>query len=317
MCRKVIFADIKADISHKENKMIYIRKNGIFYENDYKPDAKDYIFMKADSIIPHLNEYIHVDDDVTLVDIFLALDSDKELIDIVFGSHMGHNPILPFIDEIKSGCMPESKLDLDYIEVAWVIDQFYYKDFYEKFKDTDDGLFGPIEKPTGDEVNEITVYIDVFGWGKRDEEDAAVEGEKQSSHTSYAIEFTSLYKIKHAPVKLNRQFSIIKTGYASDKSSEVVIDGEREFTVFEFFGAILSEFTFAGSPEERDKQWDKISDFKDQIDERDAEDDEKSEYGEDLLKEIYPEEYDEQEADIEDEDDNEDDNDEYGHRDYK
>ena len=50
--------------------MIYIRKNGIFYENGYSPEAEEYAFTRVESVIPYLNDIIHIDHKITLEDFF-------------------------------------------------------------------------------------------------------------------------------------------------------------------------------------------------------------------------------------------------------
>ena len=67
----------------------------------------------------------------------------------------------------------------------------------------DDANFGDISVPL-DEGNEISIYVDVHGWGKADEERVA-EGVE---YEGYAIEFTPLYRMKHLPIKLNFAFNI-------------------------------------------------------------------------------------------------------------
>ena len=40
----------------------------------------------------------------------------------------------------------------------------------------------------------------------------------------------------------------------------ILVEGERDFSVFEVFGALLSEVTFAGLPDDRDEQWKNVVD---------------------------------------------------------
>jgi len=236
--------------------MIYIRKSGIFYENNYSTESDEYLFTKVESVIPYLNEIIHMDSEITLEDFFLLLANDEDIVNIVFGSHMGHFPLRPYLDEIKTKCLPENREDLEHIECSWVIEQFDYKEFYERYKSEDvlGGLIGELREPEGDEVNDIVIYVDVFGLGKfspqKDEE--YKDCLKPPTHSSYAIEFTPLYKLKHLPIKLNKKFIIREE---QDIEQNIVVEGEREFSVFQVFGAILSELTFAGLPEER---WKKV-----------------------------------------------------------
>jgi len=253
--------------------MIYIRKSGVFYENEYNPDADEYVFTKVESFIPYLSESIHIDSEITIEDFFDILKKDEEIVDIIFGSHMGHFPLRPYFDEIKQECMDESKEEMEYIECSWVIEHFDYKVFYEKFKDKKTStrdIFGPLREPDGDEVNEITEYIDVYGWGQHipHEDDIYEDGNDPPTHASYAIEFLPLYRIKHLPIKLNKNFVMREEKY--DNKDHIIMSGEKDFSVFEVFGAILSEITFAGLPEERDNKWndvvDRVDEYKEKMD---------------------------------------------------
>ena len=65
--------------------MIYVRKNGIFYENDYKPNSEEYVCTRVKSFIPYLSEIIHIEDDITLEKFFSLIEEDEDIINIVFG----------------------------------------------------------------------------------------------------------------------------------------------------------------------------------------------------------------------------------------
>jgi hypothetical protein len=262
--------------------MIYIRKNGIFYENSYSPDAEEYIFTKVESFIPYLNEVIHIDSEVTLEDLFLLFEKDETIINVIFGSHMGHFPLAAYIEDIKKECMEESREDMVYIECCWVAEQFDYRKFYEKHKDDkdDDDIFGKMHEPDEDDKNEISIYVDVHGWGKyipaEGEEENYEEGYVPPTHTGYAIEFTPLYRIKHLPIKLNKEFIIKEEDYNYSKDVKDAVNGECHFTVYDVMGAILSELTFAGLPEDRDEKWkditESVDEYKSKLDEIDSDD---------------------------------------------
>jgi hypothetical protein len=262
--------------------MIYIRKHEIFYENSYRPDSDEYIFTKVKSFIPYLDEIIHIDHEVTLEDIFLLFEKDSNLVDIIFGSHMGHHPLSAYLEDIKKNCIDESREELEYIGCNWVAEQFDYNKFYQRHKEEKtDPILGPLHEPDEDDVNEISVYVDIHGWGEYvpmdGEEENYEEGYTPPEQGSYAIEFTPLYRIKHLPVRLDKKFVIREQGIKGDEE-KILVDGEKEFTVYEVFGALLSEITFAGLPEERDKKWndvlDSIDDYKKSMDEDEEEDDE-------------------------------------------
>lgn len=243
--------------------MIHMRKKGLFYEDNY--GSEDSKIIRVDSIVPYLNDVIEINNNVTLEDFFNILEKDEELIDIIFSSYMGEKPIGPYIEEVKKDCPPEGREDMDCIECIWVSEQFDYRKFYEKHKDDEEGIVkdlfpDSLHEPRKDDVNEIDIYIDVAGWGKHEfsEEEIKAYGNPKDipSHIGLAIEFIPLYRLKHLPIRLNKKF-VIKD---QDDITKVIIEGEKEFTIFELFGAILSELTLAGLPEDRDEKWKNIVD---------------------------------------------------------
>ncbi len=254
--------------------MIYIRKNEIFYENNLEPGHKDYVMTKVQSVIPYLDDVVHIDNKITLEDFLAIVEKDEEIMNIIFGSHLGHYLLRPFLDEIKKDCMAESKEEMEYIKCSWFVEPFDYQKIYEKYKDEEsDSFLGRLSKPTGDEVNEINIYVDVHGWGRYlpQEDEVYKDGEDPPTHVSYGIEFTPLYRLKHLPIKLNKEF-VIKTDFGVD--GPILVQGEKEFSVFEVFGSILSEITFAGLPEDRDDQWKNVLDDHKEYKEREEGEDE-------------------------------------------
>ena len=250
--------------------MIYLTKTGIFYENHFNKKCEEYVYEEVDSIIPHLTEAIEIQDGFTLEEFFEIVENDKELIEIVFGSHLGHHPIQPYLDDIqKDYLLDDDKKDannIDYIECYWETDQFDYKLFYEEHKnDEKQGWLeqlGGLHEPDKDEKNDITIGVGVHGWGKYKPEEDEIPF-PNTTHIGYAIEFTPLYKLKHLPIKLNKKF-IMKDSNKMGEDDKNVVEGEMDFSVFEVFGEILSEISFCGLPENRDDEWE---DIKDDVDE--------------------------------------------------
>ena len=169
--------------------MIYIRKNGIYYENNYNRDSEEYVMTKVESVIPYLNDEVHIDSEINLEDFLTIVEKDEEIMNIVFGSHLGHFSLRPFLEEIKKDCMPESQEDMEYLELSWVAEQFNYREFYEKHKDDpvdEDSIFGKFQEPDEDTVNEITIYVDVHGWGKFEPQEKEIyKEEKQHAYFAH------------------------------------------------------------------------------------------------------------------------------------
>ena len=264
--------------------MITFKKNGIFYNNGINPEHEDYVYEKVDSIIPYLSEIIEFDKNLTMGDFFALLAPDEKMIEKVFGSHMGHYPFHPYLDEIMGGCVPDGREDMEYIECGWVAEQFDYRLFYEKHKDDkeDEGSLMSkfnidLHEPTEDDVNEVSAYIDVHGWGKyiplEGEEENYDEDYEPPTHMNYAIEFTPLNRMAHLPLKLDNYIEIRNKNEIDDEAP--LVEGNMYFSVFECVGAILSEITFCGLPEDRDKKWQNMVDSVNEAKEKYKDEDDK------------------------------------------
>jgi len=246
--------------------MITLTKSGIFYTNNYIPGHKNYVHEKVESIISHLSDVVEIDEDFTLLDFFSIIEEEEEIMEIIFSSHLGRFPLEPFLEEIKKDCPPDSEEDLDYIFCSWDIDQFDYALYYEKHKNDKDPMFGKkLTEPKDDDVNEVSIAVGVHGWGKHEPSEEE-PFDPDMPYTSFAIEFTPLYRMKHLPLKLNEDFIIRPENTCGNE--EPVVEGKNRFTVFEVFGAILSEISFCGSPDDRDAQWEDISETVDEAKKR-------------------------------------------------
>lgn len=249
--------------------MIIMTRNHLIYENDYNPKHKEYRKEEVVSLIPFLNNVIQIEPDVTLYDFFHFLSRDKSLIQTIFASHMGHFLLSPYLEELEKNYdekEEENSEKLVCIELSWIVDSFCYSEFYNENKDNKElnRIFGEPSPPTkeSDNKNEIDIYIDVHGIG--DDPD----------RTFYGIEFTPLYKLKDLPIHLNTNFKIKKRNVKSkNKKPKILIEGEKEFSVYDVIGSILSEITFCGFPEDRDDRWEEIKnsyeDIKEDLEEED------------------------------------------------
>ena len=262
--------------------MIFLKKTGIFYENHVNPDHEDYVYRQVDSLLPYLGEVIEIEEDVTLRDFFFVIAEDIEMIEAVFSFHLGSHPLLPYIEEILQDCIPENKEDMEYIECSWVAEQFDYRLFYEQHKDDPDDTFGPfgdgLHKPDSN-INEISIYVDVHGWGPYvpSEDEHYDKDHPAPTHISYGIEFTPLHKMAHLPIKLNKKF--VMRGKNEMGDEKPIVEGEKDFSVFEVFGEILSEISFCGLPQERDEKWQDVTDTVDEAKKRLEEEEKEEEEG--------------------------------------
>lgn len=224
--------------------MITLTKNKILYNSEsFKNNENS---KEVHSIIPHLSEMVKIEDNFTLYDFFMMLEKDKNLISVLFSSYMSGVVLDPFIEEVKKDCLEEGKEEIHYLECSWSIDQFDYKEFYKKHK-KEKPIFPDenLREPSEEDENEISIGVNFCGIG-----------EFNGVNDGYGIEFTPLYRLKHLPLKLNTKFEMFKPNQFDGKP---VAKGYMDFTLFEVISEILSEITFRGSPENRDEEWEIIS----------------------------------------------------------
>jgi hypothetical protein len=227
--------------------MIILKKNSIIRANDFEPHEKGYKQRRVSSVIPYLSEEIQLEKGFTLSDLFKIIEKEKEVFEVIFSSQMGHFPIQPFIDEIKKRVKKAHQEEIEFLECYWVAEQF---DYAEGPRQIDDG------------ENEITISVGFHGNGVWSDPPESFEKDANGEvRGGIAIEFTALNELKHFPIELDRRFVIGPKNY---EQGENLVEGVRDFTVYEVFGAILSELTFCGLPEDRDSQWEEIeADYKD------------------------------------------------------
>jgi hypothetical protein len=238
--------------------MIIFAKNKIIYDNDINPEHEDHVRREIDSFIPHLADIVEFEEDFTIKDFFDILAKEEELVQLVFGSHMGHYPLKPFLDDIEKEYTSDEWSKLDYVEISWVVNQDDYALYYEKNKDKNDfvlpGLKTEMMEPSEDDMNEISIYLDVCAWGDH----KPLEGEKDPPEkSSYAIEFSPLSELSDLSIKLNENINIYPVN-CWNVDSKPVVKGVRRMTVYDAVGALLSELTFCGYPEDRDAQLEDI-----------------------------------------------------------
>jgi hypothetical protein len=217
-------------------KMITLSKDGIFYENKFEDGKK----KKVKSLIPYLNKVIQLEEDFTLIDFFNILENDKELINIIFSSQLGHYPLQLYINDIKKEIV-KGEEQLDFLKVHWSCG----------FEQGECSEFEP--------ENEISIFASFGGWGVWEDnpwtnyevdEDGKIRG-------GFAIEFTPLSELKDLPLKLelDMEFKDENQFIKEENNYKTILKGKRPFTVYEVIGAILYEISFVGDPEKRDDAW--------------------------------------------------------------
>ena len=219
--------------------MIKLFKDKIVYENEYKIGTEAYIKKEIDDLILFLNEPIELSEDFTLEDFFKIIEKDIDSYERVFYSFTKGISIKSLIADIHKLTDFKEKtkdnLDIDFLECIWGAELDYWKD-----------------------GKEFEIWADFGGWGDWDDTENDIRGKG-----GIAVEFTPLSELKDLVIKLNEEFNL-----CDGKTFETIVKGKRIFTIYNVFGVILFELTFAGEPEERDKVWKDTLEIVDEAKER-------------------------------------------------
>lgn len=216
--------------------MIKLTKDKIIYSNQFNPESDKYVEKEVPHLHFYLNEEVELSDDFTLGDLFKYIERNKGIFNVVFSSQLGHYPLQVYLDEINKPG-PEKDDEIDFLEI----------------------------QRCGEYWNEgdIELFIDFRGINEKED-------------IGYAVEFTPLNKLKHLPLRLNKDFSIsemkippriimylvgllkkisIPLGKWDTPFDRIFVKGKINFTVYELISSVLYEISFVGSPEERDAEW--------------------------------------------------------------
>lgn len=180
------------------------------------------IFDNDNKIIEHLDEKVCLEEGFTLKNLFQIIDNhEKDLINKVFSSHMGNYPLQLFIDEALTEFKPHGNEQPEYLKI-WRMGHYYEGN------------------------NELKDFEDY----------SSLSIKMKGKEEYYSTMFVKLSTYNEIPIIIDNSFKIYKT--SQDNSYEKICDLEKEYTLYEFIGAILKEISFCGSPEERDEEGKKM-----------------------------------------------------------
>lgn len=223
--------------------MITITQDNI-YKSDFNivdiRDPKYLNIIDDENLFKYLSEEVELGESVNLERIFSLIESNKERLQYLYHSCLGGYPLEPYIDEIND--IPTEKTDLVKLEVNWLVDSY------------DD---------------DITIVSNLHGIGLSEDVDSNtnIDDIDNDKLLPYAIEFTPLNNMKYLIVELNRNVKIINFDIKTKEHSINDI-GNKSFSVFDLFYAILYEISWNGDPSQREER---LSEIKESIEESEKE----------------------------------------------
>lgn len=206
--------------------MLFLNKNGIFYRGR---ESKK--LVKINNILNVLDETVKISKDFTVADFFNIINKDLPTFNSIFGSSAGGINLEEFIKEMNSNPDEEDVSDVKYIELSWICEILDYgKEENKKHNSAFD------------------IYVDVSGVPTDDNEVANI-----------SISLSHLSSLKNLPIRLK---NVISTSvYDIHMSNSSLFKSLKNFTLFEFFSAIISEISFYGNAENKNKIFKEIEEI--------------------------------------------------------
>jgi len=193
-------------------KKAKIEKDGI-WEYKWDGDAQEYKKKKPDFIWTLLRCECEIAEDVTLLDIFDAVEAEPELKAFISQYSWCHH-----IDEFHDDAHKENskeETEVAYLEIHWHPETNSYKG-----------------------KQSIDLSPSFHGIGKPDDDQ------------TYSVSYSPMWKLAHLPVKLNTTVDLYEPFNRNKKEQKLIFHGERIFSLLEVLDAIYDDISFMGGPED-------------------------------------------------------------------
>jgi len=216
---------------------LILKKSGILIKENYNSDTEKLETEDVTNTSPgHLFDVCELEDGVTLRDVFLLLQKNIDIYNMIIG-----NWVDEVVDEGLNNKDKENKKDneVEYLELYWFLD-------HHKYSNTSEEMYGML-------------FPNFHGVGYESKEDK--EDIKKGEITSYAVEFTPTYELINCPIRLKEEMAFIETDYSKKDGTPWVERNYKKchFTLGHILYGIIWELSFCGSPKERDEQSSKIN----------------------------------------------------------
>lgn len=185
---------------------------------------------EIESIVPYLTCPVTIES-ATFANIWRYLEHDAEIMGLVFSDAMGHFSIKPYIDQSHrpsdgDGEAEDNNNRIEYLVCGW-----------------------------GGTICEgkLDIYTDFGGFGPITIQDTDGKITEETYQGSWGIEFTTINKLMHYPLKLNEKIEIYEEHYGGPAAyrEDLTWSGTKEWTVYDMYYAILYEITFCGLPNDQ------------------------------------------------------------------
>lgn len=207
--------------------MITITRNKIYSSpftlKKIKPNSKEVKEIHVADVIRMLGEEVELGEDVTFKNLFDIIILHKDFLNILFSKEMNELLIDDFIIDYEKESKNDFNTEKFDMRLSWQSDVFEY------------------EKEV-----EYVEYVSFEAYGSLDYED--------NQEYPISIAFVPLCEIKNKLVFLDHTFELLDESNYPDEIETIFKANYRAFTLYDIFSSILSEITFYGKPDEREKE---------------------------------------------------------------
>ena len=203
--------------------MLTITNNSIYFSEIPLSDLNSIELaekINPKEIINFLSDVVELSESLNFKRLFDIISLNIGAFNEIFYTSLGSYPIEPYLQEIENN--KTESTGSDYLELYWLCDKY-------------DG--------------ELNISPSLHGINIKEQE-------------TYALDFVSLNNIKNHIVKINK--SLVLYDYSatkskkSDKSIIEVYLGEKSFTLFDLYNAILTEISYHGGPQDKKERFEDI-----------------------------------------------------------
>lgn len=198
---------------------------------------------------------VSFDPDVTLNDVFLFLERELEICDVIFENCYIKDYVTYWKNLDRSKIVTDHSYNpngIEYLQLYWAPDLFTYAGKTKIYGLSSASLDG----------QGFILKEDVF---EDDEKTYVIY--KTGTRISYGIDFSAIETILDLPIKLNTNFKIVEEcdGAKNPRELLTLLDCDRDFSFHEAIEAIMWELSFYGTEEDKMEKLTEIEKIKNSI----------------------------------------------------
>lgn len=217
--------------------MLKLKKGGLLERSKY---GENKTYEVSEIAVRYLTEHIELDEDITMRDLFLIIEKNINIFELIFGNWIKEytEEALYATVEPKETLSPNNKLE--YVQLYWQLsidDQNKYREKGEpKYEHKS------LHIPSFPQFDGISVAVEDNEFYKKGDE------------IKWAMDFTPTQNYIDVPLKLNKKIII----YDENTNEQQVYYEDSSYTLYQVILGVIWEISFNGGPKDRDQKINEI-----------------------------------------------------------